>query len=283
MTSNRTGALVPAEVRPTYEPGDLAPLEEDVQIEQELDAEEARGNAQLKRLGMSDAEISKIRGRSPEDLGTPRSSVPTRAAIEKELEELALLRKTDRARYWSPEVQAREARLYELRAALSASQPAPAEVAAPGDGAAIPQAVLDEWEKSYHGVEGHKQHAWKTVKGMLDELHAEDRDSLLTSFDRDLPEAVRAEVYRFIGFDARGGWRPADDAAVKAFAETEEGAALVAEWGTQAAKNVGAIKGQVATILKSLSAADRTQAGAWLDGLSSAQAKAVWRALVPAT
>ena len=141
----------------------------------ELDAEEARGDAQMRKLGVTDAEIDKIRGRQPGE--APRSGLPTLATIEKELGELAELRKSNRSKYWSPDVQAREARLYELRAALGASQPTKA-VELKGDGSGISSELLAQWDKQ-GGADRRLAHARATASAALGELDEGDREALM--------------------------------------------------------------------------------------------------------
>jgi hypothetical protein len=77
-----------------------------------------------------------------------------------------------------------------------------------------------------------------------------------------------------------GTWPPANDATVQKFSSTGEGAALVAEWRGRAARNVATIRGRMGLMLKGMALDDRRLAEDWFDSLSSAQAKAVLRALV---
>ena len=67
---------------------------------------------------------------------------------------------------------------------------------------------------------------------------------------------------------------------VEAFAESHEGTELAALWGKDAAKNVATIRGRVGVVPKSLGAADGAKAEVWIDSLASAQARAVWQALI---
>jgi hypothetical protein len=257
--------------------GDLAEIEADVAIEQELDREDAARESQMRRLGFSEDEIAKAHNRQPGEAS--RSAVPTMASIEAELGELAELRKSNRAKYWSKDVQAKEARLYELREQLGSSQPTAQAVETQGDGVGIDPELLEQWDRM-GGADRFLRHAQTTANAVLAPLDDGERTALVQAFDA-LPQAVQTAAYGAISFDAASGWRPADAAAVQAFQESEEGRQLVQEWGASAAKNVGAIKGQMATIMQGLSPPDREKAVAWLNGLSSAQAKAVWRALTP--
>jgi hypothetical protein len=63
------------------------------------------------------------------------------------------------------------------------------------------------------------------------------------------------------------------------FGSTEEGAALIAEWGKAAPRKVAAVKARMGMIFDAMTPADRSAAEAWLNGLTAVQAKALLQGL----
>ena len=120
-----------------------------------------------------------------------------------------------------------------------------------GDAPALDPALLKEWE-GLAGVDHHLGVAQRTSRAALDAVGPVDAETLQKGFDA-LP--------------ATASFPSADDAAVQTFASTEEGAELVRDWGRQAARNVGVVRGRMGLMLKSMTPEDRSKAEAWFDEL----------------
>jgi hypothetical protein len=84
-------------------------------IDDEIDQEGRTRAAELRRLGFDDAAIERHVGRA----GAPSATL---ADVEKELAELAALRKTDQRKYLSTETQARELALIQLKQHIKAGK-----------------------------------------------------------------------------------------------------------------------------------------------------------------
>jgi hypothetical protein len=206
------------------------------------------------------AEIAKPRARSRPATALQR--------IDAELARLDSLRRSDSRLYWTPEIQAREARLYADR-----------ELAAAGVPAELPQEVLDDWGRSPQGVSHHFGVARAAAVKAMEVLDENEQAELQHGFDG-LPASARSTIYMFMGVEPSGTARPDE---VKRFAEgSEDGAALVREWSDHAARNLGIARGRIEMMAKAAkSSADRDAGLAWLDGLPSNQFRAVLNALLP--
>ena len=126
-------ASVPPATGPKYaEPAhqDLAPIAD----AEDYDEEEAAADRKLLADGIfTREELARHRGRPAEEIAPPKSKVPSRQAVDKELAEIAEYRRGDRRGYFKDEAkQARERELIELREQLKAG-PTPAAPAEPGD------------------------------------------------------------------------------------------------------------------------------------------------------
>ena len=199
--------------------------------------------------------------------------------MEKQLAEIATLRKTDSRAYWkSEDIQAKERQLLALRERLKAApEESDGSGIVPSDGSEIPAALREAWERQ-GGFEVNLKRAQGTVQAMLDGMEPEEQATFMASFDG-LPEGARTAAYAYLA--AGGGhFGSAKDADLKEFAETPEGTELIAEWGSKAARHVATIKGRLRLMREAMDAADWQAAEAWLDGLTAPQAKGIWRALV---
>lgn len=194
---------------------------------------------------------------------------PDLVAVEAELAAIARRRQEDRAGYFRDDkLQARERELIERREAIKA-----------GVESASPEMkdLLAEWEQT-GGIAHHTAILNATLNNAVAHLEGDEATTLVETFDA-LPEAVQAGIFRHLAVDGAVAARPASDAALDAFAETEEGAELVAEWGRHAPRRLGVLKSRVGSILKSMPAGERGQVERWLDDLSPSQAAAVFRTL----
>ena len=97
----------------------------------ELDAEDVKTEQNMLKLGFSKEEIARLRGRPAEQVGKPALPVVTLANVERDLAEIAALRKSGDKAYWAKEVQAKELALIEQREALRAGKAAAPAPAAP--------------------------------------------------------------------------------------------------------------------------------------------------------
>jgi hypothetical protein len=253
----------------------------DAGIGDEVDAEEARTNAEMLRTGaFTREERARHRGQSVEALSLPGSR---RASIAKEIAEIEAIMRTDRRRY-DREFAQRYGELLQAREQLGA---APTSEVVPdtdkeqerGEDSAMPQEVLDSW-RAAGGIEHHTNVAIETANVALAALESdEERAGFVESFDAKLPESVVAAVYQNIG-SSPGFTKPATDDAVAEFAGLSDAhAELVKGWGGRASRLVGVAQARVSSILRGLSVSDRQTAVDWLDSLPAAQQVAVMKAL----
>jgi hypothetical protein len=195
---------------------------DDAQLDAELDAEMERGNAAMQRLGMSDVEIARVRGRSVEDAGQP-----TLASIERELKDLNELRRTDPKSYWSDEQQARGLKLIEQQQKLAntnkaeaptakAEHTAPADVSDDGeepldvDALPLPESLKAEWRKSPGGIEDAVAAIRSRAGTIMSSLGDEDGEGLMRSFDDDLGEEEQVAICASLAEDS-GRWPVASE------------------------------------------------------------------------
>jgi hypothetical protein len=263
----------PNEMRFTAE--DLAEIEPD-DLDAELDAEEAKRDAEMRRLGFGEDEIARVRGRSVEEM-TPQ---PKRSAadVERDLDEIRELRKSSRQRYWAKETQEREAALYAEKEALKdggglAKEEGNADESAGAGVEGIPQALKDEWEASPGGIETALSALRMRTTALSEILDAEEEESLRQSFD-ELPDEIQTEVVRSLAVDG-GRWPKASTQDIADFGETAHGAELVNSWAEAAPVRLGAAKAEARYIESRLSERGRLQAHRWIAGRSSSEMKAV--------
>ena len=105
----------------------------------------------------------------------------------------------------------------------------------------------------------------------------DDRQGLQRAFDA-LPGGAQSAVIEELALHP-GHAGAASEHDLARFAATPEGAELVKEWRGRAARNLALLRSRLARMLARMSAADLDSSLAWFDGLSSAHAKAVLRAL----
>jgi hypothetical protein len=258
---------------------DSKPLtdEESAQIDEEIAAEDRK----LIESGLySREQLAKMYGMKPEDVGRPKL---TKASIAKELAAIDKLRREDRRAYFADEaLQQRERYLIEMRGKLAekASASKKESVSADqDDGPGVDPALLKEWEEQ-GGVKHHLKVAQRTVEGIMGELDDEAAEQFQESF-YGLPQGVQTSVYRYIGIDGGGSFKPASAEKLDEFGElSDEAAELVNdEWGDDAARKLGIAKGRVTLMLKSMSQSDREAAERWMDELDPPAQVAVMKAL----
>jgi len=187
----------------------------------------------------------------------------TEAEVERELSRIAEYRSTNRAAYVKDEeTQQRE------RALLAKREQGPSD---------LDPELLDEWRRA-GGVELHLKIAQEAAETALESLSYSDQQDLVQSFDS-LPDAVQTQIFRYISVRPRGTARPASDAVVEKFKEKDVGAAMVKEWGPQAARKLGLIRDATRLMSEKMSASEEQTARDWFDLLPASQQKAVLRAL----
>jgi hypothetical protein len=244
-------------------------------IDHELDEEERRGDAQMRKLGMSDAEIAKVRGRPMEDVAPKPKR--TAADVDEELDELRELRKSNRQKYWSPDVQAREAELY-----------AQEEL---GRGAAAAKDAAEQTEASLDGCRRRcAMNGRSQVRRPADALRAvkfrrrwpstawsDEGEALRNSFD-ELPDDAQHAVASELANDA-GKWPTATPAEVEEFVALPHGAELAREWGKDAPRLLGRARREAAAIEARLTEQSKLRLHYWVAGRSAAELKGMVRAL----
>jgi hypothetical protein len=142
----------------------------------------------------------------------------------------------------------------------------------------LPALLVAEWERS-GGVEIRLAEAQKAAIGILEGLHADDRMDFVQGFDA-LPDGARSSVLLELSLGSTGSVRRASEEDVARFAETDEGRALVAEWGERASRNVAVALGRVKRIAERLSVADATLLDEWFKDLPPRSLLAALRILV---
>lgn len=216
---------------------------------------------EIKRhFGLTNAEIAEAR----------KPKQPTRS-IERELADLRKLRREDPKRYLQDEVQARELKLLKMReASVEAGK------RDRSDGSQLPAELREAWE-GQGGLEANLTRVQDVAETVLLGLDQTDAAALQESFDA-LPQSARSTVFSYLAVDG-GGWPPASQADLKAFAESDEGKELAAGWGRKAPKMLATVRGRLRLILNALPEGDKEATAAWFDDLTPAQAKAVLGAL----
>lgn len=223
-------------------------------------------------------EVSRLYGLTAEEaaqIATPQPKGPSRATIDAELRQIEKLRRDDRRAYFKDEaLQARERELLELRAKMKTAPAARNGTEHQTGDAGIAPELIAEWEAS-GGLEHNLANAAATAQAVM--TGVEDAAEFQAGFGA-LPPGAQTAAFRILA--AAPGYTPsANDAAMKAFAETPEGSELVAEWGGKSAQSYGRARWRISSALGQMSAEDRKAAASWYDGLSPSQAAAVLRAL----
>jgi hypothetical protein len=241
-------------------------------LDSELDAEDGRRAEQLRKLGFSADETTRQLGGA------------SLANIACELAAIRELRRVDERRYWSDDVQRREQDLIRVRESAKA-EPANAEAtegepANAGDMPGLPQSLIDEWREGPVGLERSVETARAAVTAMVDGVEDQgEAAELVQSFD-ELPEAARAEIFRYLAIEPGGSARSASAERIEEFADAGPACAeLVDAWGDHAGRRLGLATQRVKLMLRGMTRPDQAKAEAWLDGLSPAQAAAVVKSL----
>jgi hypothetical protein len=230
--------------------------------------------------GMTPVEVGRIYALTPEEVAALQTATQPldRSAIEAELAEINKRMRGDRRGYFKDEgLQGRHRTLIEMQLKLDAESAPDGEATAtkPDNAAGFAPELLDEWANQ-GGVAYHQGMVEKGTNAMLAAMGNEG-EAFQAGFDA-LPQAAQNEVYRYLALDP-GAWRPASDAAVKAFGELEEQAELLEEWGPRAPQKVATIRGRLGLILRALPEADRRAADDFIESWSPAQAKAILKVL----
>lgn len=265
----------------TFTADELTEITPDPDVDAELAREDEQAVAQLRKVGLDDAAIGRLRGRSVEEITKPQRSA---ADVSRELDEIRELRKTSRQRYWAPETQAKEAELYatlEQMKADGASAEEDGEAMAADAGIAdgeLPDELRAEWSKSGPGgiEDALRAVRWRTHMGLAD---LEDGGKgLRDSFDRDLPEDVQAAIASKLADDA-GKWPVASPAEVEEFVALPHGAELAKEWGNDAPRLLGRARREADAIMSRLTEQSKLKIHYWIAGRSAAELKGMVRAL----
>jgi hypothetical protein len=255
----------------------------DADVERQVDAEEAKGNAEMRKLGFDDAAIARARGRTVEDIA-PKPK-PTLGDVERELDELMEMRKTNKRKYYSEAVQKRGDELYALQAELKA-QGAPAQEE--GEGTAgdagvadsdLPEALRQEWAKTGpDGIEGALA-AIRSRTIIAFEGLEDGGERLRSSFDRDLDADAQNAIASSLAIDAGSKAPMASAQELQEFGDLPHGGPLVREWGANAAKMLGRARREAAHIESRLTEGSRLRLHRWIAGRSPAELSAAVRVL----
>jgi hypothetical protein len=250
----------------------------DAEVEREIDAEDRQAATEMRRLGMDDGAIERTRGRPVAEIF---KEPPTRASIDAELDELRKLRTTDRRKYWSREVQEREAGLYAQRDKLKAegaSAEGETEVADAGVADSdLPEALRKEWSKGPGGIED----ALKAIRErtIIAFQGLEDGgESLRASFDAALDAESQIVIASGLAND-NGKWPVASPTEVQEFGELAHGGVLIKEWGKDAGRMLGRAKREAQLIESRLTERSKLQLHNWIARRSPAELSAAVRVL----
>jgi hypothetical protein len=290
--------------------GEVAPDTDEANAE-DFDAELDARDEEMIRLGVFTREqLASYRGVSVEKVGKPRG--PSLGQIEDELARISQKRRADLRGYFRDEaMQARELELLEAREKLKSGKRSPAakdDESAPAEIASASNTDLGKVEaelrqiaklrredrRAYNRDEAlqarerellTRQAELKEAEGIRERAQGvadivlasvDDPDAFANGFDY-LPSEARTAIAYELAAEPYDPARPAKQADIDRFASTPEGAELVKEWGRHAGKKVAVVSGRIERMLSQ--GTDMNTAAAWLDGLSSAEAKAIWRAL----
>jgi len=210
------------------------------------------------------------------------------------------------SQYWSnPEKQARARELLDREAEGGAMTPvASAEPAGQGEGDLLAdRAQADDgeaWRSSpeqFAGASPTLAAEWGEAGDLPERLaRAQDvagaavagisdmeaRADFETSFEG-LPDGAQVAIIAEISMPEPGYVKEATDDDIELFASTEEGRALVGEWGgpntRAAARNVGIVTGKMRAAMDQMTESDREHFQVWFDGLTSGEARSALRAL----
>jgi hypothetical protein len=227
--------------------------------------------AQAKQhYGLTDAEVAEVSRPAPRPVNALK-------AVDERLTEIQALRKSDRSKYWSKEVQEEESALYAQRERLRLV-PAAARAEA---GNVLSPALEAEWSNQPGGIEAAINAIRLRTRVLSDELDETEQDALKTSVDA-LPAELQDRIAKLLAVDA-GKWPKASAEMTTAFAATEWGAELLAEWGDAASVKLGAAKREYDLLFTNASAADQLSLQHQYDRWSVAQRKAVINVLAQRT
>jgi hypothetical protein len=256
----------------------------DPEIDAQLDAEEQAGNENMRKLGMTDTEIAKARGRTVEVVAPkPKRAL---ADVEAELGELRAMRKDNRQAYWRKETQEREAALYvELEALKAGGAVAPEQPerqdgqhADAGNADGLPESLQREWSKSGPGgvedaLRAVRERTIIAFQGLED-----GGEGLRASFDRDLPVDAQTAIASKLADDS-GKWPVASATEVQEFGDLPHGGVLVKEWGQNSGRMLGRAKREAANIESRLTEQSKLRLHRWIAGRSAAELSAAVRVL----
>jgi hypothetical protein len=116
------------------------------------------------------------------------------------------------------------------------------------------------------------------VRTVLDAVpDAEEFEADFGSMFNELPEHAQLAIRHELATPPDSPARPASEADLERFATTEEGSQLVKAWGKDAGQKLATVRARIDRML--LSGGDMEVAIEWWNGLTSAEAAGLLRAL----
>jgi hypothetical protein len=196
------------------------------------------------------------------------------AAPSGELAEIQETMRTAPEKYWRDPAMQR--RLYQLSGGKSETPVAAEGVRGDLAQSEAGKALIADWDKGRGGFDG-----------TLEAVNAE-AGRLLSGFDHadfmsayaGLPIGCRCAVAQGLALGKPNFVPPASKTAVENFASTEDGAALVKEWGARAPENVAMIRARIEGVRSRMSETEREEFGDWLDRIPDGEWIAIARGLV---
>jgi hypothetical protein len=253
-------------------------LMDDADLDAQLDEEERQRDAELRRLGFTDSEISRVRG--GREGVAPK---PTVASVDAELAEIDEQRRTDKVAYFKNDaLQQREVALIALRQKLKSGEgPAPAQDRkAETDSSladSLSESVLEVLSQEPDGLEG-ALGAIEMRTTVLGEMLDADEEQKLRQSINDLPADEQQQIAIALATDS-GRWPAASATHVEEFAETPWGKELVADWGASAPTRLGAARREYDFIFGSAKEASKMRLQMMYNGWNTAQRKAAIQVL----
>lgn len=244
----------------------------------ELAREDEQAVVHLREAGLDDEAIGRLRGRSVEEITKPER---TAADVDRDLDEIRELRKSNRQKYWAKDTQAREAQLYAEAERLKASEASTeekGEAGAIGDDG-LPESIKAEWAKMPDGVDGAVKGIRSRVTLALGDLPDDAHEDLLGSFDRDLDDDARAAIASQLANDHGNAWAAASAQQVEEFREVEWGPPLLERWGKQGPKLLGIARKEGEAIMGALTSTSKLKLERWVAGKSASQKRAIIESL----
>jgi hypothetical protein len=269
--------LVVSEERPVFSRQDLELIQPAADVDQDI----LNSARQSIALGVFSREKAiQHFNLSPEEAAELAKPRPRRStalqAVEAELEEIKALRKSDRSRYWSPEVQQREGELTAQRERLRA-MPASAR-----DGAgevALPSALETRWQSQPGGAQAALGALRQRVLLGFDGADQADLDELREAFDADLDEPLQVEIADALSQDS-GRWPKASRQEIGDFKALEHGAALMKDWGDKGPAMLGVALHEARYIMAQLDEPSQLKLHRWIDARSTTHKERIIRILV---